>query len=129
MDAAVIRFETMLFDVSKERPNPINPIHGESLLLWLGEKLEGTAMVPAPETEDWGWYVYLAWKGRTYLVGASASDEADDGSREWVLQIEKQRSLKERLLGREKMTVADECFATIKGLVESEPGFRRVSVD
>ena len=36
--AHVIRFRTDKFDVSKERPNPINPIPGESLLLWLRER-------------------------------------------------------------------------------------------
>jgi hypothetical protein len=38
MDAAVIRFTTKLFDVTKERPNDINSIYGVSLLLWLADK-------------------------------------------------------------------------------------------
>ena len=38
MDAAVIRFTTKLFDVTKERPNDINAIYGVSLLLWLADK-------------------------------------------------------------------------------------------
>jgi hypothetical protein len=129
LNGAVVRFDTDIFDVSKERLNPINPIHGESLLLWLGDKLRGRVVVPAPETEDWGWYVYLSWSGREYLVGASASDEVKDGRREWILQLEKQRTLKERLLGRETMTMSDECFIAIKRLLDSEPGFINVSVD
>jgi hypothetical protein len=129
MDAAVIRFDTDIFDVSKERPNPVNPIHGESLLLWLADKLKGQVAVPTPEAEDWGWYVNLGWSGRTYLVGASASEEGQGNRREWILQIEKQRSFKERLLGRERMTTDDPCFTSIKRLLESEPSFIKVSVD
>jgi hypothetical protein len=35
----VVRFNTKMFDVSRERPNPINPIAGESLLRWLRDRL------------------------------------------------------------------------------------------
>lgn len=128
MDATVIRFTTRLFDVTKERPNNINPIYGESLLLWLADKLKGHVVVPEPQTEDWGWYVDIDWNGRHYLLGASASDE-EDGQREWVLQIVKHRSLKERLLGREEMTAHDECSAHIHRLLASEGAFSGVSVD
>ena len=128
MDATVIRFTTKLFDVTKERPNDINPIYGESLLLWLADKLKGQVTVPEPQTEDWGWYVDIDWKGRQYMLGASASDE-ENGQREWVLQIVKHRSLKERLLGKEKMTARDECAAYLRQLLESERAFSGVSVD
>ena len=40
--AHIISFTTDRFDVSGERPNPINPIAGQSVLLWLaGRALEG----------------------------------------------------------------------------------------
>jgi hypothetical protein len=60
--------------------------------------------------------------------GASASDE-ESGQREWILQIVKHRSLKERLLGKEKMTAEDECAACLRQLLESEQAFLDVSVD
>ena len=63
----VVRFNTTMFDVSRERPNPINPIPGESLLLWL--KAHATTPVSAPEPEDWGWYADVVWEGRAYLLG------------------------------------------------------------
>ena len=129
MDAIVIRFTTNLFDVSKERPNEINPIFGESLLLWLTEKLKGRVAVPVPQTEDWGWYVEIDWKGRFYTLGASASEEEENGQREWVLQIVKHRTLKERWLGKEKMTAEDECSSYLRQLLESEKAFAGVSVD
>ena len=106
--AHVIRFTTTMFDISKERPNPINPIPGESLLLWLRERAGPDLTVSEPDAEDWGWYSYVKWKGRSYLLGSSASED-DDGDREWILQIDKHRSVSEKLLGRAKMSVDDEC--------------------
>ena len=125
--AHVIRFTTDKFDVSKERPNPINPIAGESLLVWLREKAKPRALLTEPDAEDWGWYSYVDWDARQYLLGASASD--DDGEREWVLQIEKQRSVREKILGRETMPADDECAKFFQGLLEAEPAFKAVSVD
>ncbi len=126
--AVVIRFTTDLLDVSRERENPINPIYGESLLLWLGERIGSTHALTPPEAEDWGWYSMIDWHGRQYLIGSSASDE-EDGQREWILQIEKMRSFSEKLLGREKMTDDDPCAAHVQALLAAEPAFRGLSRD
>ena len=125
--ARVIRFTTDKFDVSKERPNPINPIPGESLLVWLREQAKPRAQVSEPDAEDWGWYSFVDWDGRQYLLGASASD--DEREREWILQIDKQRSMKEKLLGRETMAADDDCATFFQGLLEREPAFKGISVD
>ena len=126
----VIRFTTDLFDVSKERPNEINPIHGESLLLWLAERARGRVQIPEPEAEDWGWYSDIVWDGRSYMLGASAWDEEETGGRrEWVLQVVKKRSMKERLLGKEQMTSQDECLQFFLKLLQGEPSFQDVSLD
>ena len=99
--ARVIRFLTARFDVSSERPNPINPIAGESLLLWLREQVKPEVEMSPPEAEDWGWYSFVSWQGRQYLIGSSASEEEDEGGRrEWILQIDKQRSMHEKLRTR-----------------------------
>jgi len=127
--ARVLRFYTAAFDVTKERPNPINPIPGESLLLWLIEQAKGSVEISLPDTEDWGWYSSAEWMGRKYLLGASAGDEEKDGQREWVLQIEKHRSVKEKLLGRAKMSRDDECAQYFQGILEREANFRDVSID
>ena len=124
----VIRFNTAKFDVAKERPNPINPIPGESLLLWLRERAKPHVEVTEPDAEDWGWYSFVDWKGRQYLLGSSASDE-ESGQREWILQIDKQRSVKEALMGREKMEADDGCAQFFQQLLEDEPSFTSVSVD
>lgn len=127
--ARVLRFYTAAFDVTKERPNPVNPIPGESLLLWLIEQGKDAVEISAPATEDWGWYSYAEWKGRKYLLGASAGDEEEDGQREWILQIDKHRSVKEKLPSRAKMSQDDECAQYFQGLLEGEASFRRVSSD
>jgi hypothetical protein len=127
--ARVLRFYTAAFDVTKERPNPINPIPGESLLLWLREKAKGLVDISAPDSEDWVWYGYAEWKGRKYLLGARASDDKKDGQREWGLQIDKVRSVTERLLGWANMSEDDECAQYFQSLLEREASFRDVSVD
>jgi hypothetical protein len=124
----VIRLTTSKFDVSAERPNPINPIAGESLLLWLREQLSGMFAVSAPEAEDWGWYSFIEYNGRQYLLGASASEENLE-EREWILQIEKHRSFSEKIFRRAAMTEDDQCASFIHALLESEPSFNDVSVD
>ena len=129
MDAAVIRFNTALFDVSKERPNPINPIHGESLLQWLAEKLSGRLSLTSPDTEDWGWYSTVEWNGRSYMLGSSASEEEADGVREWILQIVKHRSVTERLFGREPMIAGDACVGLLLDVLRSEPAFLGITLE
>jgi hypothetical protein len=127
--ARVLRFRTAAFDITKERPNPINPIPGESLLLWLIDKAKSSVEISAPDSEDWGWYSHADWMGRKYLLGASACAEEHDGQREWVLQIDKHRSVKEKLLGWERMSQDDECAQYFHSLIEQEASFREVSVD
>lgn len=129
MDAAVIRFNTALFDVSKERPNPINPIVGESLLLWLAEKLSGRLLLTSPDTEDWGWYSTVEWNGRRYMLGSSAAEAEADGTREWILQIVKHRSVTERLVGQEKMTPDDGCVRLLLDVLRSEPAFLGITLE
>ena len=124
----VIRFNTAAFDVSKERPNPINPIPGESLLLWLRERARPDVEISEPAPEDWGWYSDLEWKGRNYMLGSSASED-ENGQREWILQIEKHRSMTEKLIGRAKMSEDDACASYFQRLLESEATFEGVSVD
>jgi hypothetical protein len=128
-DTKVIRFTTTIFNVEDERPNPINPIAGESLLGWLRERARPQFELTEPDAEDWGWYSSMSLRGRRYVVGASASDEEESGEREWVLQIVKHRSFGEKVLGRGYMTEDDECLLFFKGLLEGEGRFKGVSVD
>ncbi len=81
-----------------------------------------------PDAEDWGWYSSVEWKGRLYMIGSSASEE-EGGEREWILQIDKHRSVKEKLFGSEKMAQDDECARYFQRLLEGEGSFNAVSVD
>jgi hypothetical protein len=124
----ILRFTTSSLNVAQEPPNPINPIHGESLLRWLAERWQGASPISEPGPEDWGWYAYVSWSGRRYMLGASCC-EPDKGEREWVLQVVKQRTLVERVFGREKLLSSDACLSEIRRLLESEPAFRRVTLE
>jgi hypothetical protein len=124
----VITFVTDKFDVTKEDENPINPIYGQSLLLWLKEQVAETVNLESPDTEDWGWYTTIDWKGRSYILGASAA-ESENGSFEWVFQVDKNRTFKEKLLGREKMKKDDECLLFFQSVFDSEPEFMGVAVE
>ncbi len=133
----VIRFVTDKFDVHTEDENPNNQIYGQSLLQWLREKVGKDLAMTKPDHEDWGWYSYINWDGRPYMVGANSEDDPSekgtisehDGIREWVFQLEKQRSLKEKLLGREKMTPDDPCFNYFIDLFSSEPSCADIEVE
>ncbi len=124
----VIRFTTDMFRVETERTNPINPIPGESLLHWLQEKFKTDLHISDPEPEDWGWYSNTEVNGSRYMLGSSAS-EAENGQREWVLQVVKSRSLKDRLLARGKAKAADPLVVKLAKALSAQPEFRDVQVE
>ena len=70
-----IYFNTSLFDPSKEDENEINPIYGQSLLIWLKDKLSNKLEFSEIDMEDWGWYSHIIWNGRKYLIGSVAHYE------------------------------------------------------
>ena len=122
----VFTFTTAKFDVSKEDENDINPIYGQSMLLWLKDKVKDTVEITQPDTEDWGWYAYAKWKGKNYLLGASTQDEdMTNGEYLWYFQIIYHRSFKNWLTGRGKGD-QDECVLFFKHLLESESEFHNV---
>ena len=127
-----ISFKSTKFDVSKERTNPINPIFGESLLKWFKSEIEPDFDVTEPDAEDWGWYSYIDWKGRQYMLGASTYFEEGNDPKselEWVLQIDKSRTFIEKLFGKAKISQTDECVLYLKAKLESEPKISSVSFE
>jgi hypothetical protein len=130
MDAIVIHFRTDLFDVSKETPNEINPIYGESVLNWLADKLRDQVSFPKPEPEDWGWSVNIDWHGHKYMLGAASDEDPNAGEhREWSIQILKHRSVVEKLLGNEKMSPADSFAEIVQQIIRTEPAFESFELD
>jgi hypothetical protein len=127
--AHLVSFRTAKFDVRAEDPNPINPIPGQSVLRWLRSELAmAHCTVTEPSTEDWGWYVDVEVEGAHYLVGASADAEGATRDIEWILQVHKHRSLKEKILGQNKMTADDRLVALIERIVRADPQISEVSV-
>jgi hypothetical protein len=126
-----IHFKTSIFDVSKEEENPINPIYGKSLLVWLRNQLKDKVDITEPQAEDWGWYSELEWEGSGYLIGSAVFYEDGDDPRselEWVFQIHKYRSFKDKLFGKNKMSKSDGCFLFFKALFEKEPKIRDIEI-
>ena len=126
-----IHFKTSLFDVSKEKENPINPIYGLSLLEWLRKELASELAISEPDAEDWGWYSELEYDGNNYLIGSCAFFEQGDdptAELEWVFQVDKYRSFKEKLLGKNKMSTSDVCFVFFKELFEKHPDIKEVQI-
>jgi hypothetical protein len=128
--AHLVSFRTDKFDVRAEAPNPINPIAGQSLLKWLRDKLsEANYAATEPSTEDWGWYIDVRGKERSYLVGASADAENPTSMVEWIIQIHKHRSLREKILGQNRMAPDDPLVSLIETFVRGDSQFHDVSVD
>jgi len=124
-----ITFQSSKFDVASETPNPINPIYGQSLLLWLRGKIGAPYNVSEPAPEDWGWYVDVTGSGTTYLVGASADPDEGNASLEWHLQIHKHRSFKDNLTGANKLTSDDALTARIASILRAAPEIRAVEIE
>ena len=128
--AFLVHFTTSRFDVAAETPNPINPIAGQGVLLWIAARIASHGYrSSAPDAEDWGWYMDVTRDESRYLVGASGEDDAPDAPVEWVVQIHPHRSFKDRLLGRNKPSPDDPLFALIERLARDEPDFTQVETD
>jgi hypothetical protein len=115
----------------KKEKNPINPIYGISLLEWLKEKSQDRLELAEPYAEDWGWCSEVEYEGRHYLLGACAHFEEGDDSTpeiEWVFQVNKYRNLKEKLLGKTKMSTSDGCVVLLREVFERHPNIKQVEV-
>jgi hypothetical protein len=123
----LVSLETAAFDLGKEPNNPMNPIGGHSLLAWLRASLKSHLELTEPACEDWGWYSTGTFDGSDYLIGACAMGQPDDvPPLEWQIQIHKQRSLLDKLLGKNRMAPDDPLSAVIVATVKDEPAFSKV---
>jgi hypothetical protein len=126
----LISFTTKKFDATKETPNPINPIAGESVLAWIRGELTKTGWdVSEPDAEDWGWYMIAQRSGTSYLVGASGEMAGDTPPSDWIVQIHKQRTFVQKLTGKNKMTDSDTLSSEIEALVRRSEEFKNVDVE
>jgi hypothetical protein len=132
----LITFHSAMFDVASEPENPINPIPGHALLVWLSERLGDGWTANEPAAEDWGWYVDVvhAAGGATYLLGASG--DPDDGagaggaaSYEWKLQIDRHRTMVDKFKGANKHMPDDPLTARVAAVLRAEPAIRDIEVE
>ena len=128
--AHIVSFRTGRFDVSKETPNPTNPIAGQSVLEWLRAELAKAGYTATePDSEDWGWYIDVTGTDGSYLVGASADADGSTPDVEWVVQVHRHRSLSDKLFGRNTMAIDDPLVALIERIVRADAQISEVSVD
>jgi hypothetical protein len=122
-------FRTTKFDVSKESPNPISPIAGESVLIWLRSVLaEAQYQVTQAAPEDFGWYVEVHGADASYMVVASGDAQVTDSESAWIVQICKNRSLSEKLLGRGKLSADDPLVGVVERTLRGANDIRNIEV-
>jgi hypothetical protein len=122
-------FKTTKFDVSKESPNPINPIAGEGVLNWLrNELVEAQYQVTEAAPEDFGWYVEVRSAGASYMVVASDDAQVPDSENHWTVQVHKSRTLIEKVLGKSKLTSNDPLVGAIERILRAETDIRDIEV-
>jgi len=124
----LVDFLTTKFDISGEPPNDVNPIAGQSFLVWLVPLLERAGYtVDQPSTEDWGWYVEVNDRdGRRFIVGASASRHEGDRI-DWLVQVWRWRTLRQWLRGEPVMARDDPLLRLIERALDT-PDFVEVDV-
>ena len=128
--AHVFNFTSQQFRPADERPNPINPIAGEGVLKWLVAELKAQGFdCDVPEAEDWGWYTAVTNDGRTYLLGASGEWASSGAATEWVVQLELNRSLWNKVSGANKMLSNDVVSAAIERILAGNPEIVRLTID
>lgn len=123
----LIEFKTSKFDPTAEPPNRINPLAGQSILKWLREHVLPEAT--EPDCEDWGWYMEVDFEGAGYLIGAichPSEEGSTDSVHEWMIQIHKQRSLKDKLFGRNVLQPDDPLTAKIVAALRADPAFLHI---
>jgi len=105
----VISFESEKFDLDNEEENSINPIKGKSVGEWMKNLLKQDGVqVTKVYAEDWGWYIYATYQENKYLVGfIGIPSESTDMAAEIIVQVNKNRSFIESILGKNKLTEND----------------------
>ena len=113
-------FDTTAFrDTEELLSENINRIHGHELASWLSRELGrlGYEATDASD-EDFGWYFDVQNEGHSYFCTASVATEGqlpDEGH----VTVAKNRSLIDRILGRNKSVSDDAVVTAIAAILES----------
>ncbi|AIE84544.1 hypothetical protein [Fimbriimonas ginsengisoli] len=127
-----ILFRTDRFNLSDEKPHFINPCcFGEDMLEWLRNRMiERGATVGEPIQEDWGWCEEVFLGGISYLLGVGGNSDEEAGQPnlgEWRLMVTRQRSVTDKLFGRNKE--AGPLPDVLLEILRSEPTLRDVQME
>lgn len=113
-----IWFDSGRWDIESEPENDVNPIRGQSFLAWLRSELEALGyQVSGPDTEDWGWYLAVRCPGGHYQVGSIAWPSDKAGRADWMVQVWRHRSLRERLSGTGRMSRSDALMLALERII------------
>jgi hypothetical protein len=126
-------FETSRFNLSQPKDYFINDCcYGDDAAAWLRGKLaEKGIEATEPDQEDWGWYIDMHHDGNAYFVGVggNADDEQSGNRGEWRLMVEKHRSIKDKLTGKNQMTENDGVIGILRRIIENEPDMKFLRVE
>ena len=124
----IISFYSDQFDLKNEDDNTINPIKGLSVGQWLNPILEGRGVsLTNVDEEDWGWYSYATLAEQKYLVGYVAIPETGkDNTAEIIIQLDKERTLIEKLFVKNKLTPNDPLIKEISGIIKNVKEFKDI---
>jgi hypothetical protein len=131
MNALHILFRSSRFNLSKVGEHFINPCcFGEDLAAWLRPKLaEKNIETARPYQEDWGWELPVMHGSHSYYLCMSGNADdsgvnSDEG--EWLIIVEKRRSIWQHLTSRGKIATSDALVGLIEQILSNEPTIRNV---
>lgn len=129
--AIIFTFSCSQFHPCDEPENSINPIAGYAVLDWLAECVEsyGFQSRRPPAEEDWGWYLYINNGSNTYMIGSCDQSEFMDGRADWLIQVHKHRSLKDKLFGRNKLAKDDPLALSIGHILKNEQSISEIKME
>lgn len=80
--------------------------------------------------EDFGWANIAKYQDATYLMcvaGTSGEDAAHPNYGEWHVMLERRRTLLQKILGKNKISVLDPLVGRVKDVLQSA-GFAQVAI-
>jgi hypothetical protein len=131
MNNVGILFDSNRFNLSEVKDHFINPTcFGEDLAGWLRTKLleQGIPTIE-PDQEDWGWYIESTLDGNAYFIGIGGNPDEQSGDPnqgEWRISIEKHRSFRDKLTGKNQISRDEPIIAVVRGILEREEDFKNI---
>ena len=122
-------FSTSAFDDSDDiAAQNVNGIVGHTLAGWLARELTARGMqASAVWDEDHGWDFWVSDEGEKFLCACSVI--VDDGAPfEGHVSLEKQRTLADRLRGRNKPSPQDGMLVAVQSALNGSPDIENVEL-